>query len=118
MARFVIRNYGPSRQIPYKGQQLCLSNDQSIETDDEEEAAAFEAYEAIHVTDRGSELAPPLVEESVEESKEVSYEGMTVKELQVIAKDREIKTSGLNKADLIEALGEYDAEEVLEEVIS
>lgn len=57
MARFIIRNYGPSRQIAYNGMQFCLSNDQSIETDDPDQAAVFDAEDMITVTDRGIESA-------------------------------------------------------------
>lgn len=57
MARFVIRNYGPSRQVAYKAQQICLSNDQCIETDDAKMADVLGAEESIHVTDRGVEAA-------------------------------------------------------------
>lgn len=112
MKRFVIRNYGPTRQIPYKGQQLCISNDGVIETDNEEEAKALETHKAICVTDRGSELAPSSSEEkpedSVDEPEVESYGSMTVVELRAIAKSREMKTSGLDKTKLIEALVEYD----------
>jgi len=57
MSRFIIRNYGPSRQIPYKGQSICLSNDQCIETDDAEMAETLGSEKSIHVTDRGVEAA-------------------------------------------------------------
>lgn len=120
MKRFVIRNYGPSRQFPYKGRPICIANDGAIETDDEKEAAFFKEQEALTVTDRGSELAPSLPAdepEALEESQEIAYEEMTVKELQVLAKDREIKTSGLSKEKLIQALKNYDEAPVEEEVV-
>ena len=149
MARFVIRNYGPSRQIPYKGQQICLSNDQCKETDDAEMAAALGKADLIHVTDRGIEAAAPVPPDkrkekkrkvtiddakavhdekfpdedtqqqttqgtqqpaSSEDTDEIAYADMTVKELQVLAKDRQLKTSGVRKAELIKALEAYDAE--------
>lgn len=151
MARFVIRNYGPSRQIPYKGQQICMGRDQAIETDDEKMVVALGKADEIHVTDRGVEAAVPVIPEEPNGKKErevtvdnaeavhdenfpdeddrqqptqedqqpapdgdaedeIPYANMTVKELQVLAKDREIKTSGLNKAELIQALEDYDAE--------
>lgn len=124
MKRFVIRNYGLTRQIPYKDQQVCIANDQAIETDDEELVAVLRKHENLHVTDRGSELASslPVVDEperseESEESDEIAYEDILLKDLQVIAKDREIKSSGLNKAELIQALEDYDTadEQVLEE---
>jgi hypothetical protein len=118
MTRYVIRNYGLTRQIPYKGQQIFIANDQAIETDDEELVTVLRAQENLHVTDRGSELASTLSEkpESTEESEEMAYADLHVKDLLVLAKDRQLKTTGLNKAKLIEALEEYDKQEVLEEV--
>ena len=156
MSRFVIRNYGPSRQIAYKGQQICLSNDQCIETDDADMAQVLGEAEQIHVTDRGIESAAPIPPEKPEPKKEekpkerevtvddveavhdekfpddtesqeteegqlpvsssegvdeIAYADMTIKELIVLAKDRQIKTSGVKKAGLIEALEAYDAVE-------
>jgi len=114
MKRFVIRNYGASRQIPYKGQSISIANDGIIETDDEKEAAALKDYEAITVTDRGggSELAPSSSEKSPEDSvdkpEEVSYESMKLPELQAIAKDREISTTDKKKPKLIAELKAYD----------
>lgn len=123
MKRFVIRNYGPSRQFPYKDQHIPIANDCAIETDDEELAVFFKKQEALTVTDRGSELAPSLPvdepetsKEVTEETEEIAYNDMLLKELQVLAKDREIKTSGLNKAELIQALEDYDKAPVEEEV--
>lgn len=119
MKRFVIRNYGLTRQIPYKDQQVFIANDQAIETDDEELVAVFRKHKNFHITDRGSELASslPVVDEP-EKSDEIAYKDMLLKDLQVIAKDREIKTSGLNKAELVQALEDYDTadEQVPEEV--
>jgi len=162
MARFIIRNYGVSRQFPYKGKSICLSNDQAIETDDVDEAAALGSYENIFVKDLGVECATPVIDEKPEKTaekkerkvtvdnaeavheekhpdedetqeqktvdtqtqppadkNEIAYEDMTVKELQVLfndrqkslAKDKQVKTSGLKKADLILCLEAYDKEE-------
>jgi len=123
MKRFVIRNYGPSRQFPYKDQHILISNDCAIETDSEEEADFFRKQQALTVTDRvGSESASslpvdePEASEVPEASEEISYGDMTVKELQVLMKDREMKTSGLNKEKLIQALEDYDKAPVEEEV--
>lgn len=148
MARFVCRNYGPSRQISHEGNAICLSHDQVIETDDAEEASVIGAEDLITVTDRGEQFATPPVppEEPAKKRKvtvdnveavhrekfpdadepkktvskpppeaktdadEIAYSDMTVKELQVLAKDRTIKTSGLLKDELIKALIAYDAE--------
>jgi len=137
MIRFVVRNYGVTRQVPYKGQQVIIANDKAIETDDMELVAVLQNIEAMHVTDRcpgtpGPSL-PPIVktetpeepqassgesqtsEEPDEVTEEIAYNDMLLKELQVLAKDRQIKVSGLNKARLIKALEKYDKEEVPEE---
>jgi len=124
MKRFVIRNYGPTRQFPYKDRQIFIANDSAIETDDAKEAVFFKEQEAVHVTDRGSEVTsltpsveePETSEEVTEETEEIAYSDMLLKELQVLAKDREIKTSGLNKAELIQALEEYDKAPVEEAI--
>lgn len=63
MSRFVIRNYGPSRQIAYEQHQICMSNDQCIETDDEEMADVLGREDSIHVTDRGEEASDISPEE-------------------------------------------------------
>lgn len=152
MARFLIRNYGPSRQIPYKGHSICLSRDQAIETDEVELAVVMKEEKNIYVNDRGAEFAAPVLPKktekpddkkerpvtvdnaeavhaenfpdedeqpkiqppapvvSTEDKDEIAYADMTVKELQVLAKDRQIKTSGLKKAELIQALEDYDKE--------
>jgi len=153
MARFIIRNYGPSRQIPYKGQSICLSNDQCIETDDAKMAGVLGFTDSIHVTDRGLDAASPAVSDSSgtkkdrkvtvddaeavyaenfsdkdvrkphiqlaeppiqeEDIDEIGYADMTVRELRALAEDRQIKTSGLRKGELIEALEAYDDAEDL-----
>lgn len=146
MARFVIRNYGTSKQVPYKGQQITFIHDQAIETDDEILAGALAAQDRAHLTDRGLDavaLVPPEVPDEKKERKVtvdkepvpkedaediqkkesetdaaseeiddgIAYEEMTVKELQVLAKDRQLSTSGLLKDELIQALKDYDSEE-------
>ena len=153
MARFIIRNYGPSRQFDYEGHQICLSNDQCIETDDEEMAAVLGDNELIHVTDRGveaSDISPQELvkgkedrqvtvddaeavhderfpdedaqeqqsqedqqtdsDEFVDESGEISYDDMTVPELRDLCEDRSIEfpKGYVKRADLIEALVDYD----------
>jgi len=111
MKRFVIRNYGPTRQFPYKDKHIFIANDCAIETDDEEEVGALSGQESVHVTDRGSELVPPSSPiKKPEAPEEIAYEDMKVKELQMLAKDREMDVSGLKKAELIAALQAYDAE--------
>jgi len=122
MKRYVVRNYGASRQLSVGGQQVCVVNDGIVETDDVMEAQALAGFEHMTMTDRGSELASPPspgVQEkqpegkqknSVDEPEDESYEDMNSDELQAIAKDREIETSGLDDAEIIKALVAYDDE--------
>jgi hypothetical protein len=69
MKRFVIRNYGPSRQFDFKGNQIVMNHDGSVETSDEELTRYLGDQEQIEVTDRGIELALPS-EPEAEESRE------------------------------------------------
>jgi len=123
MKRFVVRNYGASRQLPVSGKQVCVLNDGIVETDDVMEAQALAGFEHMTMTDRGSELAAPSSpgevqekqpkgkqKDSVDEPEDESYEDMSSVELQAIAKDREIETSGLADAEIIKALVAYDDE--------
>lgn len=117
MGRFGIRNYGPTRQIPYKGEQILMVNDGYIDTDDEVLASVLAEQEKIYVTDHGAAFAPmvtasekPKADEAPDVPEdEISYEDMTVPELKVLAKDRELDVKGLKKAEIIEALQAYDA---------
>lgn len=130
MKRFVIRNYGPSIQIPYNGQNICLSNDQVIETNDSKLVHFLnedEQFKDIYVTDRGEELTTksPVEDFVVSEASsmtvdpdEISYDDMEEAELRALCKDRQLKIKGLKKGGLIEALEEYDAEEVTDGVIA
>jgi hypothetical protein len=147
MTRFVCRNYGPSRQVAYKGQQICLSNDACIETDDVDLAETLKSAGQVYMTDCGEEYATPKPPEDSKQkvtvddaeavhaekfpedgnqqetqkaepppeakadTDEIDYSNMSVRELQVLAKDRQLKTSGLRKNELVEALIAYDAEE-------
>ena len=148
MARFVIRNYGQTQQVPYQNTQIIIARDGAIETDDEDIAATMKAQKDILVTDHGAQATSTPPEEPKQKKKkkrqvtignveavhaekfpdedekeetpqedesieidEITYEEMTVVELKVLAKDRQIPTSGLLKAELIQALKDYDAEE-------
>ena len=119
MKRFGIRNYGPTRQLPYKDQQILVVHDGFIDTDDVEMAVALGEQEKIFVTDNGAEFAPvdsPVEKSEAPESEvveapdDISYNDMTIPELKVLAKDRELDVKGLLKAEIIEALQTYDAE--------
>ena len=59
MKRFGIRNYGPTRQVPFKDKQIFIARDGFIETDDEEEATVLKDQENLYVIDRGAEFATP-----------------------------------------------------------
>ena len=135
MTRFVVRNYGPTRQVPYRNQQIIIANDKAIETDDMALVAVLQNMEAMHVTDRspgtpGPSLPPPKVvpdeepqadetPETPETPEEIAYGDMLMRELVALAKDRTppIKVSGLKKAELIKALEDYDKAEIEQEVV-
>ena len=118
MKRFVIRNYGPSRQFPYKAEQICISNDCAIETDNAELAGFMRGQEQVFVTDRGSDVGENFdaqkvepeaaVNPGVKDTDEISYDEMSYKELQALAKDRQLKHTGIKKALLIKSLQKYD----------
>lgn len=138
MTRFIVRNYGPTRQVQYKNLQVIIANDKVIETDDIELVAVLQNYTAIHVTDRRPETPgpclppvvlikdePEVVDETVQTAEEleatgtveeIAYSDMKMPELQALGKDRQLKVSGLKKAELIKALEEYDVQEVPAEV--
>ena len=145
MIRFIVRNYGSTRQVQHKGQQIIIAHDKAIETDDIDLVAALQNYKAMYVTDRspgtpGPSL-PPVVpiedgednqngnnqgennndqgenqQQGEDQQQEIAYAAMKVPELQALAKDRQMKVSGLLKPELIKALEDYDAQEVPEEV--
>ena len=71
MKRFVIRNYGASIQVPYKGCNVTFTRDSIIETDDSGLAVVIREFTKqdgvnLCVTDRGSHLVanPPVTDES------------------------------------------------------
>lgn len=114
MKRFGIRNYGPTRQLPYKDQQIFIVHDGFINTDDEELAVALGKEKDIYVTDSGAAFVPtpleaPEAETVVEAPDDISYADMIVPELKLLAKDRELDVKGLKRAEIIEALRAYDA---------
>lgn len=135
MPRFIIRNYGQPRQIPHEGKILTVLYDGVIETDDPTLALVADGMEKMHVSDRGEEFISPSAREeapevlestsevfesapdasiepeaAVADSEELSYEDLTVAELKALCKDREINSTKLRKAELIEALQAYDEE--------
>jgi len=128
--------------VQHKGQQIIIAHDKAIETDDIDLVAALQNYKAMYVTDRspgtpGPSL-PPVVpiededdqgeddqgeddqgenqQQGEDQQQEIAYAAMKVPELQALAKDRQMKVSGLLKPELIKALEDYDAQEVPEEV--
>lgn len=147
MERFIIRNYGTSRNLPDgHGSYIFLEHDAARPTNDEDMAKLFNTYPDVQVAERDGKLvglpepvvfaappegpAPPKEppdegededkgdqgeakgalseDEQVEEVKAIEYKTLLLGDLQEIAKEREIPTSGVLKADLIVALQEYD----------
>lgn len=127
MERFVIRNYGPSRNLPDgRGSYIFIERDRVRGTSDPELAKLFATYPEIHVADRGEDVAPPFVpsappgpppppdqddEKPEEDEQKKSYEALTKRDLLGMAKLRGIPTSGLRRDDLIVALKKMDSEE-------
>lgn len=134
MARFVIRNYGSSRNLPDgHGSYIFMERDSARETEDEALAELFASYPDVHVSGREDvavavaplpppEGPPPLEgppdeqeddddqdEDVQEEDEAVDYSALFLVDLQEIAKERDIKTAGLKKSDLVEALLNSDA---------
>jgi len=110
--KYVIRNYGTARQIPYKGKYYTINGDGAIETDDEGLTKAAEAMGQMHVTVRSTvpkavvaDTPPPTASADSSELPE-SLEELTVKKLKALAALRgvEVPTSVKKKADLIELL--------------
>ena len=132
--RFLIRNYGPSRNLPDgHGSYIFIEHERVRSTSDPELAKLFTTYPQIHVTDRGEEAFPAPVlpeppvgpeppededeaededEDEVEDEVEdeaADYSDLAVKDLREIAQERDIPIVGLLKADLIRTLQENDA---------
>ena len=130
MKRFVIRNYGPSRQFHIENMQIPIGHEAAIETDDEKIASFFlelPKKERVCVTDRGKEVtlqglpseqreAQADNDDSTDETEELTYDDLTLPELKAIAKDRNLNISGKKKAEIIELLEAYDVEIVQETV--
>lgn len=123
MTRFVIRNYGPSRQLAYGDKMITVAHDGVIETDDEKEAAALGAYESVNVVDRGigagasTPVTPTPPSDSTENAgtqetstnaDETTYDNLLAPDLKRLCKDRQIKLSKFTKPVMIEALKKYD----------
>lgn len=117
MKRFVIRNYGPSRQFQMGPNQICLAHDHAIETDDEDLAKDLGGEDSVHVVDRGPQTVQVVKDNPNPDSDPdpdpdaVSYTEMTVPELRDLAKDRQLDVKKLKKDEIIAVLEEYDAQE-------
>lgn len=122
MERFVIRNYGPSRNLPDgHGSYIFLEKDRIRGTSDPELAKLFATYPEITVTDRGVTFnGPPAIQppegppppiEPDDIIVAVSYDVLDKSELQVLAKARGIPTAHVSRLDLITALQTADQEE-------
>lgn len=143
MDRYIIRNYGSSRNLPDgRGSYIFMERESARETNDEELAKLFAAYPDVHVADRGGATvvaAPPAPPEGPlppaeepednddqsedndnqgeepegEQGEENDYSDLLVADLQEIAEERSIPITGLLKADLVEALLQNDAQKKL-----
>jgi len=120
--RFVIRNYGPSRNLPDgHGSYIFIEKDRIRGTSDPVLAKLFATYPQINVTDRGVTFTgPPAIQppegppppiEPDDIVKAVSYDALDKSELQVLAKARGIPTAHVSRLDLITALQTADREE-------
>ena len=122
MERFVIRNYGPSRNLPDgHGSYIFIEKDRIRGTSDPVLAKLFAGYSEITVTDRGVTFTgppaihppegppPPIEPDDVIEA--VSYDALDKREVQDLAKARGIPTAHVSRLDLIAALQTADQEE-------
>ena len=113
MTKYIIRNYGPSAQIPYKDKSITITSDVVIETDDPELVSAASSIPNIHVTTRpgAKAVAPPKVEEPISSETEgvaeepVDFESMTVAALKELAVEKGIELpTRVKKAEIVELL--------------
>jgi len=125
--RFVIRNYGPSRNLPDgHGSYIFIEKDRIRGTSDPVLAKLFAGYSEITVTDRGDVIKglpaihppegppPPIDPDDIIVA--VSYDALDKSELQVLAKARGIPTAHVSRLDLITALQTADQEEKAAEI--
>lgn len=124
MDRFLIRNYGPTRNLPDgHGSYIFLEHDRVRPTNDEKMAKLFDTYPDVHVTDYGEDIGriqlpqppvgPPPPEDP--EDKEVvevplEYEALGKRDLRDMCKLRGIPITGLHRDELIVALKAKDEE--------
>jgi len=112
MERFVIRNYGPSRNLPDgHGSYIFMERDGVRGTSNEEMAKLFKTYPEVAVSERGSNFVgnpppqgPPPPVDSDDVIKKSTYEDLDKRSLQDMAKLRKIPVAGLSRIELIEAL--------------
>lgn len=128
MERFVIRNYGPSRNLPDgHGSYIFMERDRTRPTSDPKMAALFSTYPEVSVTERGENfvdphqaqvpfVAPPVEPEEI--VKKPTYDDLTKRDLIGMAKLRDISTSGFTRDDLIEALRAKDKSDADPEIKS
>jgi hypothetical protein len=114
---YVIRNYGPTRQLPYKNQYITITNDGAIETNDEEMVNVLRTYPKIHVSGQKDLVVPSpspiaveiVVEEVITEEiqNEIPYENMTKRQLVNLAQEKSIKVPKIiSKSALIKLIKE------------
>jgi len=94
--RFLIRNYGPSRNLEDgKGSYVFIERDRVRATSDPELAKVLASYPQVHVTDRGEDLpvsqppvsAPLLNPESENDEDEAKDEAGNEEEIKDIKED-------------------------------
>lgn len=106
---YVIRNYGPTRELPFKNQHITMVRDQAIVTNDLEMVQALSGQPMINVSKQpgtvppASAPAPAPIAEPIEE--ELDYNKMKKRELLELAEERSIKMpEKITKKELIELL--------------
>lgn len=102
---YVIRNYGPSRSLPYKGKYVFLAHDQAVIVEDAALAEAMSGFPQISVSTRkGIHTSAPLtkIEPEKEPLERQTLEQMKKRELVQLAFDMDLELpEQIRKNDLI-----------------
>lgn len=106
---YVIRNYGPSKQLPFKNQHISISRDAAIVTDDLEVVQALSGQSMINISKQPGTmtlvpaLTPAFVTEPIVENN--NYKKTKKRELLELAEERSIEVpEKITKKELIELL--------------
>ena len=116
MERFVMRNYGPSRNLPDgHGSYIFMERGAVRGISDPAMAKLFDSYPDVHVQERGHNIVgpplpqgPPPPQEKEDVVEKPSYDALSKRDLRDMAKLRKIDVAGLNRDDLIVALNAAD----------